>query len=112
MDNSKNTGKIIGSLVIGALAGAALGVLFAPKKGSKTRRKIANDTEDLVNDFKKKLSRQAKDFKKNVKNEAVTLKHKAEEFEQLVENKVETVASNLKEKANAFLHMNSDHTIK
>lgn len=112
MDNSKNTGKIVGSLVIGALAGATLGVLFAPRKGTKTRSKIAGKAEKLTKDLKKEMSKEAKDFRKSVNKEAKLLKNKAAELEGLVEGKLESVTATLKEKANALLHMNSDHEIK
>ena len=112
MDNSKNTGKIIGSLVIGALAGATLGVLFAPRKGTKTRSKIAGGAENLAKDLKKKMKSEAKDFKKSFTKEAKSLKIKASELEDLVEGKLESVTATLKEKANALLHMNADHELK
>jgi len=98
MDNSKNSAKIIGSLVIGALAGATLGVLFAPSKGSKTRSKITGRAEKLSKGLKKKMSKEAK----FLKNEAVKL-------ENFVENKIESVTASLKDKANTLLHSNSDH---
>ena len=113
MNNSNSsTGKIVGSLVVGALAGATLGVLFAPRKGTKTRSKIAGGAEKMAKDLKKKMSKEAKDFKKSVSEEAKLLKNKAAELEGLVEGKMESVTATLKEKANALLHMNSDHEIK
>ena len=112
MDNLKSNGKMIGSLLIGALAGATLGVLFAPRKGTKTRNKIAGGAEKMGKDLKKKMSKEAKDFRKSVNKEAKMLKNKAAELEDLVEGKMESVTATLKEKANALLHMNADHEIK
>ena len=48
-------GKLIGALILGAAAGATLGVLFAPDKGSNTRKKISRQTEDLINQLSKKV---------------------------------------------------------
>lgn len=56
MENSKNTGKLIGALLIGAAVGGILGILFAPDKGSETRKKIAGKTNDLTNSLKTKFN--------------------------------------------------------
>ncbi len=42
-----NFNKIIISAAAGMAAGALLGVLFAPAKGSDTRKKIAKTSKDL-----------------------------------------------------------------
>ena len=40
--------KVIGSLLLGVAAGAVIGLLFAPEKGSNTRKKISKSTDDLL----------------------------------------------------------------
>jgi len=42
-----NTGKIATGVLVGTILGAALGVLFAPKKGSETRGFIAVKAREL-----------------------------------------------------------------
>lgn len=51
-----NNSKIIGALVIGAAAGAVLGILFAPEKGEDTRRKIASSAGDLSENLKDRIN--------------------------------------------------------
>ncbi len=41
--------KLIGSVIFGLAAGAAIGILFAPEKGAQTRRKISYTTTNLFN---------------------------------------------------------------
>ncbi len=62
--SGNNGGIILASVLAGALIGGALGVLYAPDKGEKTRKKIAKNA--------KKLSKQAQ-------KTAEDLKHTAEE---------------------------------
>jgi gas vesicle protein len=71
-----NSGKIITALVIGAAVGAVLGVLFAPDKGSETRKKINeegkkmsdaiknkyNEMKEKANAVKDDMEQQAEDF--------------------------------------------------
>ena len=42
-----SAGKVFASVLAGAAAGAVLGILFAPDKGTETRRKIAETGSDF-----------------------------------------------------------------
>lgn len=73
MENSNNTLTLIGGLILGTAIGGALGILFAPDKGSETRRKLSNKGSNLTSAMKKKFNGLVEDIKyemDNVKNEA------------------------------------------
>jgi gas vesicle protein len=50
-----SSGKVLLGVLAGVAAGALLGILFAPEKGSTTRRKIVSKGEEYVDDLKEKF---------------------------------------------------------
>jgi gas vesicle protein len=49
-------GKIILGALAGVAAGALIGILFAPDKGTETRKKIVHKGEEYVDELKKKIN--------------------------------------------------------
>ena len=60
MDNS--TGKTALALVAGIAAGAALGLLFAPRSGTDTRAALRGKGEDLQEDLEERIEQARKDW--------------------------------------------------
>ena len=96
-----------GKFIAGALLGAGLGVLFAPKKGSETRADLKNMCNDLI-DKAKNLS--ADDVKNYIEEKVADIKQSIEELDKekvlefakekakLVNQKAEELAAYVKEK--------------
>lgn len=59
----KDQTKIIAALLVGAAAGAAIGLLLAPESGSELREDIADYVNDLVEKTKDKAKITADDVK-------------------------------------------------
>lgn len=83
-----SSGKVLLGILAGVAVGATLGILFAPDKGSKTRRKISKKGDEyadgLGEKFNEFIDSVTKKFE-SVKEEAVRMagngKHKLEEAE-------------------------------
>lgn len=52
-----NTGKILLGIAAGVAAGAVLGILFAPDKGSETREKIKQKGKEFSDGMKEKFGK-------------------------------------------------------
>jgi len=46
-----NSGKVVLGVLAGVAVGAVLGILFAPDKGTETRKKISRKSEDAVDEI-------------------------------------------------------------
>ncbi|MFM2424829.1 MAG: hypothetical protein RL747_373 [Bacteroidota bacterium] len=71
-----DTGKVVLGVFAGMAAGALLGVLFAPDKGSVTRKRIAKRGSDAMDDIKGKydeILQNLTDKLEEVKEEASNL---------------------------------------
>ncbi len=121
MSKDKKSG--IGKFIAGAAVGAGLGILFAPKKGSETRRDLKNkldeligkakeiDIEEVKEEFFKKVDEVKKELEdldkekvlKIAKKKGEELKQKSEELLTLAKEKgtpvLENVANEIREKA-------------
>lgn len=66
----KQTGKLLTALGVGTLLGASAGILFAPRKGSETRKMIKNSMANL---YSKLSNINNKDVQKYVENKLANI---------------------------------------
>lgn len=76
-NNNNSTGTILGSLIVGALAGAVTALLLAPQSGNETREKLKKEAEKL----KAELDKYANDFSEKAKNAKTELEEKIRKTE-------------------------------
>ena len=60
----KNTSKMLIALGAGLAIGGVLGVLFAPDKGTETRKKISEEGKKLADKVKHKFNKGKEEFER------------------------------------------------
>jgi gas vesicle protein len=73
------TGKVLLALLGGAAAGLAIGILFAPAKGSETREKLMDSFDGLSGNLKDKATDLKEKVTENVNRMKDRVKQGAEE---------------------------------
>ncbi len=81
----KDNTKILGALVLGAAAGAVLGLLFAPSKGSELRQQIKDNAGDIIDELAEKIN-EGKETLNDLKEKAMS---KADSLTSHVQDEVE-----------------------
>jgi gas vesicle protein len=86
-----NTGKVILAIIGAAAAGAVIGMLVAPEKGSELRKRISDTTGDWASQLSQLLAtgkEQLESLKQSASNEADNLTGEAEDRFNKVREKV------------------------
>lgn len=95
MGSSNHAVSLIGGLLLGAMAGAALGVLFAPHKGSKTRSNIIDGAKEAVYDVQKKMKKEVKAMRRKARNIENATKDKIDDMKDSIKDTIKAKAEAL-----------------
>jgi gas vesicle protein len=90
-----SSGKVVLALLAGVAAGAVLGLLFAPEKGSETRKKLSGEGNDLKESMKEKFNEFLDDISEkyeNVNEEDADLTGKGKTVKEEADKKARTAA--------------------
>lgn len=101
---SNKTGNTLVALLTGAAIGAAIGILFAPDKGSKTREKI----KDGFDDAKIDLDNFSETIKSKFSNSKNDIDATLQELLSDSSNTTDDIIAILEEKLNSLKKSTSD----
>lgn len=85
----KDSGKVVTALLAGLAAGAVLGLLFAPDKGSETRDKLNDSLTDLADAIKERAEQQIDQLNDLKEKVIASVKSKASQAEAIIDDEIE-----------------------
>lgn len=94
MSRERNSGIVLG-LLAGAAIGSILGVLFAPEKGSETRKRVRRKAEDLRDEALEHYEILSERTKHELDNVLSKARQEYEKYRGLAKEKIEEVETEL-----------------
>lgn len=95
---SKETTNVMLGLLTGVAVGIGAGVLFAPDKGIKTRKKIKNKVVDAKKDITKRVSHAKEEISEVIHSKKTDFEEKLEEKISKMSLKADAIIVNLEQK--------------
>ncbi|MDX1327022.1 MAG: YtxH domain-containing protein [Arenibacter sp.] len=95
---SNSSGNTLLALLTGAAIGAGIGILYAPDKGIKTRKKIKKKARETSDDLSNRLVHAKEELTKTAEAKKVDFEQKLEETLSTMSYKADDIISALEKK--------------
>lgn len=95
-----STGKVVLGTLAGLAIGAIAGILFAPEKGSTTRKQIMDKGDDYLDELKSKLD----EISNSLTSKLVSTKNDAERLVDNGKDKYDDAKKETKNTASSLVH--------
>lgn len=91
-----STGKVLAGIAFGAAVGSALGALYAPDKGSRTRKRLSEKGTAYAEELKSRFNDLIDRFIGEVAEEEAEIRDKAKKAGRNIRSSVETAKKTVK----------------
>lgn len=95
---SNDSGSVLLALLTGAAIGAGVGILYAPDKGSKTRKKIKKKAKEASDDIGDRLSKATEELTKTAQSQKEDFERKLDESISNMSYKADDIIAGLERK--------------
>lgn len=102
-----NTGETLLVLLTGAIIGAGIGILYAPAKGSETRKRIGDEAQKAGERLREGVEETASNLSKKAQNARASFEKKLSETLEGASNKADDILLSLEHKLEALRKENA-----
>ena len=95
---TSNTGNVLVAVLTGAIIGTGIGILYAPDKGTMTRKKINKRVKHAKDDIAERISHAKEELSKTVKSKKEDFEHKLDDTISSMSYKADDIISTLEHK--------------
>ncbi len=93
-----DSGNVLLAILTGAALGAGIGILYAPDKGSKTRKRIRRKVEETGHDLADRLTHAKDELTRSAKEKREEFEHKLEDTLSHMSYKADDIIAGLEHK--------------